>query len=67
MTNKNFIVLYNEFGDTCDGIPRFLSEHNTLEEAQEAMDDDIDCYSESNDDELERTTDDDNHVCLYSN
>lgn len=66
MTNKkNFIVLYKDNGDSCDGIPRFLSEHNTLKEAQNAMHKDILFYCNNNpDNDFERTVDDDNFVQL---
>lgn len=63
---KNFIALYNDFGDSCDGIPRYIGEYNTSEEAQKAMNEDIACYLKANGDELEKTIFNDNHIRLES-
>jgi len=47
MTNK-YIVIYTDFGDTCDGFARVLGTHNTKEDAMKDMNEDIAIWKKEN-------------------
>ena len=46
--SKKFIVIYTDFGDTCDGFARISGIFNTMDEAQANMDNDIKYYCQEN-------------------
>lgn len=43
-----YVVIYTDFGDTCDGLARVNGAYDTLEKAQKAMDSDIHTYMQVN-------------------
>lgn len=46
--SKKFVVIYTDFGDTCDGSARISGVFNTMEEAQADMDNDIKTWCQEN-------------------
>jgi len=47
MTNK-YVVIYTDFGDTCDGFARVLMTCDTKEAAIKEMNEDIQIWKEQN-------------------
>ena len=45
---NSFVVIYTDYGCTCDGLVRLLEKHKTLEESQEAMKNDVKFYLKQN-------------------
>ena len=45
---NSFVVIYTDYGCTCDGLVRILEKHKTLEESQEAMKNDVKFYLKQN-------------------
>lgn len=46
---KKFMVIYIDYGDTCDGFARVLGIFNTRDEAKADMDKDIETWCQEND------------------
>lgn len=44
MDNKEYVVIYTDIGDTCDGLARVLTTTVTLQEAQAEMTKDVNNY-----------------------
>ena len=44
MDNKEYVVIYTDIGDTCDGLARVLTTTATLQEAQAKMTKDVNNY-----------------------
>lgn len=44
MDNKEYVVIYTDIGDTCDGLARVLTTTATLQEAQAEMTKDVNNY-----------------------
>ena len=63
MNNKEYILIYTDFGDTCDGLARVSGKFKTREEANSMMQEDIALYCKANP-ELITTEADDNHVII---
>lgn len=42
--SKKFVLIYTDYGDTCDGLARVSSVFNTFREAQIEMDRDVEQY-----------------------
>ena len=59
---KKYIVIYTDFGDTCDGFARVLGTYPTKEEAKKEIERDIFTYDKNG--EYERTIDYDDRVLL---
>ena len=45
---KKYVVIYTDFGDTCDGFARVLGTHNTKEDAMKDMNEDIAIWKKEN-------------------
>lgn len=45
---KKYIVIYTDFGDSCDGFARVLGTHNTKEDAMKDMNEDIQIWRKEN-------------------
>ena len=45
---KKYIVIYTDFGDSCDGFARVLGTHNTKEDATKDMNEDIKIWKKEN-------------------
>ena len=58
---NSFVVIYTDYGCTCDGLVRLLEKHKTLEESQEAMRIDANMYRKDNP-LLDITEEDDKHI-----
>ncbi|MCR4715884.1 MAG: hypothetical protein K5656_01765 [Lachnospiraceae bacterium] len=61
-TMKIYVVIYTDFGDTCDGFARVLGTYPTKEEAKKEIERDIFTYDKNG--EYERTVDQDDRVLL---
>ena len=59
---KIYVVIYTDFGDTCDGFARVLGTYKTKEEAKKEIERDIFTYDKNG--EYERTIDYDDRVLL---
>lgn len=44
MSNANFVVIYRDCGDTCDGLCRVLETTETFQDAQAEMTRDVNSY-----------------------
>lgn len=44
MSDKEYVVIYTDIGDTCDGLARVLTTTVTLQEAQAEMTKDVNNY-----------------------
>jgi len=51
-----YVLIYTDFGDTCDGLARVNGVYDTLENAQKAMDNDVNNYMLENNLEDEALT-----------
>ena len=60
--SKKFIVIYTDFGDTCDGFARVSGTYKTLDEAKKDMLKDIEWYRRDND--LPYTVEQDDRILL---
>ena len=58
---NSFVVIYTDYGCTCDGLARVTGTYKTLKEAQEAMRIDANMYREYNP-LLDITEEDDKHI-----
>ena len=47
--SKKFVVIYTDFGDTCDGFARISGIFNSIDEARADMDKDIKFWCQDND------------------
>lgn len=54
-----YVLIYTDFGDTCDGLARVNGVYDTLEKAQKAMDNDVNNYMSENNLEDEALTESD--------
>ena len=45
---KKYIVIYTDFGDSCDGFARAIGSFDDMASAQKAVQSDINCYLEEN-------------------
>lgn len=57
----SFVVIYTDYGDTCDGLARVLGTYKTLAEAQAAMQGDVEYIKNPFVDITEK---EDNHVMI---
>lgn len=53
---NKYILIYTDFGDTCDGLAKVDGVYDTLEKAQKAMDNDVNSYMSENNLEDEALT-----------
>jgi len=49
---KLYVVIYTDFGDSCDGFARIFGKYKTKAAAMKAMQDDIKDYNRDNDYEV---------------
>jgi len=46
---KLYVLIYTDFGDTCDGFARIFGKYRTKVDAMKAMQDDVKEYNRDND------------------
>ena len=49
---KTYVVIYTDFGDSCDGFAEVFGTYKTKKEAMKAMKDDVKDYNKDNDYEV---------------
>ena len=59
---NKYVVIYTDYGDTCDGLARVSGVFNTFSEAQEAMNKDVEQYKTTC--QYPEEASDDNYVVL---
>lgn len=55
---NKYVLIYTDFGDTCDGLARVSGVYNTQKEAYEEMRADVECYlqKQHNNPDMEEVT-----------
>lgn len=61
--SKKFVLIYTDYGDTCDGLARVSGVYDTFREAQIEMNKDVEHFKEINSQYPEEASDD-NYVVL---
>lgn len=61
--NKEYVLIYTDFGDTCDGLARVSGKFKTKEEADNMMQEDIALYCKDRP-EFTTTETGDNYVII---